>query len=104
MSTIEQSPGEPPLYPDELTIRVINEGGAWMLECRPGFETLMFRSGGAAEAAGRIIAARFARSGQGVQMAIEDRRHAIVGTRTFFPLSGVDPAIADAASASGYLQ
>lgn len=104
MSTIEQSPGEPPLYPDELTIRVINEGGAWMLECRPGFETLMFRSGGAAEAAGRAIAARFACCGQGVQMAVEDNRHAVVGTRTFFPLSGVDHAMADAISGLGGLQ
>lgn len=96
MSTIEQSP-----YPDELTIRVLNESGAWLLECRPGFETLMFRSGGAAEAAGRAIAARFACSGHGVQMAVEDNRHAIVGTRTFFPLSDTDHALADALSDLG---
>lgn len=72
--------------PDDVTIRVINEGAGWRLECSPRFEALMFRSGRAAEAAARSIAARFALSGLGVQMAVEDRRHAILGTTTFFPL------------------
>lgn len=99
MSAMEQSPD-----PYDLTIRVLSESGAWLLECRPGFETLMFRSGGAAEAAGRILAARFACSGQGVQMAVEDNRHAIVGTRTFFPLAGADHSMADALSKLGGLQ
>lgn len=99
MSAIKQSPD-----PDELTIRVINESGVWLLECRPRFETLMFHSGGAAEAAGRVIAARFACSGQGVQMAVEDNRHAIVETRTFFPLSGADHSMADAIRDLGGLQ
>ena len=76
---------------DDVTIRVINEGACWRLECRPRFETQMFRSGRAAEAAARAIAARFALSGLGVQMAVEDQRHAILGTTTYFPLPVSDP-------------
>lgn len=70
----------------EVIIRVSNEGPAWLLECRPGFETLMFSCSQSAQATGEALATRFACAGQGVQMAIENGGHAVVATRTFFPL------------------
>lgn len=70
----------------EVTIRVLNEGAAWVLECRPGFETLIFSCSESAQATGEALATRFACAGRGVQMAIENGGHAVVATRTFFPL------------------
>ena len=89
--------------PDDVTIRVINEGAGWRLECRPRFEAQMFRSGRAAEAAARSIAARFALSGLGVQMAVEDQGHAILGTTTFFPLPAPDTLNAAPTARGGLL-
>ena len=96
MSAVEHLSNSRSLAPDDLAIRVRAEGHCWTLECDPGFETLVFRSGGAAETAGRNLAARFARSGHGVRMAIEDRRHEVVGTKIFFPLACSDPPGANA--------
>lgn len=70
---------------DDLQISVRFEGGCWLLDSRYSFETLAYSSGGAAEAAARTMAMRFAQSGQGVHITIEDRRHAVVGTRAYFP-------------------
>lgn len=69
---------------EELQISVRNDGGCWLVECTPYFETLSYPSGAAAEDAARRLAARFANEGQAVHIAIEDLRHALVGTQTFF--------------------
>lgn len=87
MSDLEHPRDQRLTCSDELKIFIRYEGDCWMLECHPSFETLVYRSGGVAEHAARMIAARFARCGQGVHMVIEDRRHAVAGTKTYFPVS-----------------
>ncbi len=89
MSAVEYAAANAPCH-DELAIRVRADGECWTLDCGPGFETLVFESGAAAESAGRNLATRFARSGQEVRMIIEDRRHEVVGTKIFFPLARAD--------------
>ena len=69
---------------DELRISVRFDGGCWLVECSPSFETLTYPSGAAAEEAARRVAARFARQGQAVHVVIEDSRHALIGTQTYF--------------------
>ena len=68
----------------ELQISVRFDGGSWVVDCSPMFETLSYPSGAAAEEAARRLAARFAQQGQAVHVAIEDRQHALVGTQTYF--------------------
>lgn len=69
---------------DELQIFVRFDGGCWLVECSSSFETLTYPSGATAEEAARRVAAKFARHGQAVHVVIEDRRHALVGTQTYF--------------------
>lgn len=69
---------------EEFQISVRFDGGCWLVECSPSFETLSYPSGAAAEEAARRVAARFACQGQAVHVVIEDLRHALVGTQTFF--------------------
>lgn len=68
----------------EIQISVRFDVCCWLVECSPTFETLSYPSGAAAEEAARRLAARFACQGQGVHVVIEDLRHALVGTQTFF--------------------
>lgn len=60
------------------------EAGCWLLDSHDAFETIVYPSGGAAESAARLMAAKFAQSGRDVHVSVEDRRHAVVGTKTFF--------------------
>lgn len=92
MAFDEPSP-RAPAEPVDVLIRLVDEDGCWRLECSPVFETMMFHSGRVAEAAGRSLAARLAFAGRGVQMAIEDRRHVIMGTQTYFPLPCADATL-----------
>ena len=76
---------------EDLYMAVRFEAGCWLLDSRHAFETVVYPSGGAAESAARLMAAKFARSGRDVHVSVEDRRHAVVGTKTFFasPRSGL---------------
>ena len=68
----------------ELQISVRFDEGSWVVDCSPMFEILSYPSGAAAEEAARRLATRFAQQGQAVHVVIEDRRHALVGTQTYF--------------------
>jgi len=82
------SPSPDPSTPaTDLQLAVRCEGDCWILDGGRLFETLAYPSGGAAETAARTLASRFAQHGRGVRVLIEDRRHAVVGTRTYFPAS-----------------
>ncbi len=76
-----------------LSIRVHREDGCWFLECAPLFQRLIFSSAGAAKAAGRTLAARFAGAGQAVRLAIDDRSgQSIPGEGAYqAPLEAVPP-------------
>ena len=75
-------------FDEDLLLAVRFEGDCWLLDCGQRFETLVYRSGGAAETAARTLAARLAECGQGVHLSVEDRGHAVVGTRLYFPFDG----------------
>lgn len=82
------APGRPPDDPSEpiedLQIAIRFEGDCWLLDSGRNFETLAYPSGGGAEIAARTMASRFAQSGRGAYVLVEDRQ-AVVGTRTYFP-------------------
>ncbi len=85
MLTAEGPQAGQPQTVEDLKLAVRFEGDCWVLESDRRFETLVYRSGRAAEEAARRMAAQFARGGQGVRVSVEDRRHTLVGTKIYFP-------------------
>lgn len=85
MLTVEGPQAGQPETVEDLKLAVRFEGDCWVLDSDRNFETLVYRSGRAAEEAARRMAAQFARCGQGVRVSVEDRRHTLVGTKMYFP-------------------
>ncbi len=88
MPTLESSPAR---AAEELTLSVRFEANCWLLDSGKRFEPIIYGSGGLAEKAAKSLAARLADCGREVHLSIEDRRHAVVATCTYFPSPGVPP-------------